>query len=169
MTFRYEVIKHVGIKEWFGHILRMTSDSKVSFLIENPTTEPYKAKSGESFLRFVRDLNNPRVRCCFDLCHYNVGHFLLGDLYKMPNDLGEYTFSVHFSSLPIKEHLFEPNTHGRCHKTKEDLLKDLNTLKNTGIDLDTVYIVTEINENDYINKPDLIHELQLLTEIIKGE
>ena len=23
MTFRYEVIKHVGMKEWFGHILNL--------------------------------------------------------------------------------------------------------------------------------------------------
>lgn len=165
LSTKYSTLKYIGFKEWFGFLVRMVQGEKISFLVENPTSEPYKAKSGEPFFKFVKDLNNEKVKCCFDICHYKIGKVLYGENYKLANDFGEYVFSVHFSELPIKEHVFEDKTHGRRHKTHGDIINDLFLLKDLGINYETVNIVTEINEEDYKNKPDLIAELQLIKEL----
>lgn len=165
LTTKYSTLKYIGFKEWFGFLVRMVQGYDVSFLVENPTTEPYKAKSGEPFIKFVKDFNNEKVRCCFDLCHYKIGKVLYGEHYKLTEDFGKYIFSVHFSELPIKKHIFEDKTHGRRHKTHGDIINDLFLLEDLGINYETVNIVTEINEDDYENKPDLIAELQLIKEL----
>lgn len=162
LSMRQIAIKTIDLKGWFGRLIRMVSGTKVSFLVENAVCEPYKAKNGESFYLFVKDLNNEKVKCCLDICHYNVAKFLYKDGYSLANDIGQYVESVHFSSLPVKESIYEPNTHGRKHKNKEDVLKELNLLKELGINLEKVFLVTEINEEDYSKRPDLISELELL-------
>ena len=167
LSMREIVLKKVQLKEWFGFLIRMVNHSKVYFLVENPTIEPYKTKNGEPFYKFVKDLNNSRVRCCLDLCHYRVMHSLLGDRYKLPEDIAQYVQSVHFSYYDESIHPYTENSHGIRHKNKEDILEDLKFLKSVGIDISKTFIVTEINEKDYKNKPDLVAELQMLTEIKK--
>lgn len=162
LSMRYTIIKTIDLKSWFGRLIRMVSGTKVSFLIENAVCEPYKAKSGESFYLFVKELNNEKVRCCLDICHYNVAKFLYKDGYSLAEDIGEYVESVHFSSLPVKESIYEPRTHGRKHNNKEEILKELNLLQTLGINLEKIFLVTEINEEDYSKRPDLIYELELL-------
>lgn len=168
LNLRYEALLKTSLKDHFGFLIRMTNGYNVGFLIENPTTEPYKAKNplGEPFIRFVRDFNHEKIKCCFDLCHYNITKSLLGDRYSTPTDLANYVFSVHFSYFPMNKHVFEENTHGIKHPDKESILKDLKTLQKLGIDLSKAYIVTEINETDYINKPDLLTELNNFKELI---
>lgn len=165
LSMREIVLKKVQLKEWFGFLIRMVDNSKVYFLVENPTIEPYKAKTAEPFYKFVKSFNNNKVRCCLDLCHYRVMHSLLGDRYKLPEDIAQYVQSVHFSYYDETKHPYDENTHGIRHKNKEDMLEDLNFLKSIGIDISKTFIVTEINEKDYKNKPDLIEELKMITEI----
>ena len=57
-------------------------------------------------------------------------------------------------------------THGRVHDTLESLKKDLEYLEKKGIKLKKVNLVTEINEEDYQNRPDMIKELKLFDSII---
>lgn len=165
MSVSYRVTAETPLKEWFKELVLLTGNSKVGFLVENSVTDPYKARYGESFLKFVRDFDNEKVRCCFDICHYNVLRSLLGDRYVQPDDLGKYTFSVHFSHFPMDKHVFDPDTHGIKHNDKDEIIIDLNLLEKFGIDYSKVYIVTEINETDYANRPDLLEELKNLTEI----
>lgn len=164
---KMDILEKVKFKEWFGFLIRMVSDSKVYFLVENPSTEPYRAKTGEPFYKFVKSFNNPRVKCCLDICHYKVIKSLLGERYNLPEDLGQYVKSVHFSDFPMNSHPYDKNTHGIRHKNVISALCDLDFLNELGVDLENAFIVTEINETDYVNRPDLIQELRILKKIEK--
>ena len=58
-------------------------------------------------------------------------------------------------------------THGRVHDSLESLKKDLKYLEDKGIKLKKVNLVTEINEEDYQNRPDMIKELELFEQLKK--
>lgn len=165
LTLHYKQLQRIKFKEWFCFILRMVGEHNVNFLVENPTLEPYKTQQKEPFYMFVKDLNSPKVKCCFDLCHYRVHKFLLRDEYALPTDIGQYVKSIHFSTFPVKDKMFEKRIHGRKHKDANEILQDLELLRKLGINPEEVYLVTEINEEDYTNRPELIDELNYFREL----
>ena len=60
-------------------------------------------------------------------------------------------------------------THGRVHISKSACIKDLEYLRIKGIDLNTLNLVTEINEKDYSKRPDMHKEIGYLLEIKKNK
>ena len=56
-------------------------------------------------------------------------------------------------------------THGRVHTSLLACEQDLQYLKSKGIDLNSVNLVTEINELEYTSRPDMNKELDYLREI----
>ena len=163
-----KIFKYCGGLEWVKLIVSLVQDTNVYFLAENSMfTLESKDKQGGPFYHLVKEIDDPHLRICFDICHSQVNKNLFGENYGLAEDIGKYTKSIHFSYVVNNDGFKDGKTHGRVHPDIPALKKDLEFLNNHGFDLSRTYLVTEINEEDYLNRPDLIKELEQLEEIQK--
>lgn len=82
----------------------------------------------------------------------------------MPIGLHELEFAAANGALNhITRNLFR-DTHGQPHPTLLSVMEDLKYLEVKGVDIDKVWLVLEVAETDYSNRPNLIHEIKLLQE-----
>lgn len=162
-----KIFEHCGGIEWVNFIVSLVQDTNVYFLVENSMfTLENKDKDGGPFYHLVKRIDNPHLRICFDICHSQINENLFEDKYGLAKDIGKYTKSIHFSYTANNDGYKDGKTHGRVHPNIDALENDLQWLIEKGFDLNNTYLVTEINEDNYTKRPDLIKELSLLEEVI---
>ena len=169
IDIKTEILEKTGAINYIEHLIRMVENTNVSFLGENSIfTLENRAKDGGPFYQVVKRINSNKLRCCFDICHSTVNQLMFGKDYDLAADIGKYTKSIHFSSTLNNDGWRDKKTHGRAHKNKGTLIADLLFLEEKGFDLENTFLVTEINEEDYNNRPDLLKELTNIKEIKEG-
>lgn len=165
-----KVFKYCGGFDWVKFLVELVQDTNVYFLAENSMfTLENKDLNGGPFYYLVKEIDDPHLRICYDICHSRVNKNLYEQYYDIAKDIGKYTKSIHFSYTANNDGYKDGKTHGRVHPNIETLKEDLKFLQEQGFDLNTTYLVTEINEDDYKKRPDLIKELEQLEEIQKGK
>lgn len=166
MATPMKTFEYCGGVEYVKYLDRLIQDTDVNFLVENSTfTLENRTKEGGPFYQLVKQIDSPKIRCCFDICHNQINKNLYQSEYDLPADIGKYTKSIHFSSTLNHDGFIDKKTHGRAHENIGTLIDDLEFLQNHGFDLNTTFLVTEINEDDYVKRPDLIKELKNLEQI----
>ena len=154
----------------FGGMEFLTTLIKTSFsttvLLENSTRSITLDKDAPITLERIFDcVSSPKLGMCFDICHLQSSENAYGRTYSLSSSQLENIQSVHFScTLNNDGYKFKAN-HGQPHPTLASVLKDLKYLKDKGVDPDKVWLVIEVDEKDYANRPNLIHELQLLQKV----
>ena len=109
-----------------------------------------------------------KVGMCFDLCHYLASKNAVHDEYVFSPTWLSRIYSVHFSETRNNEgYIHYAETHGCPHTSKHGVARDLCILKDLGIDLSRVYIVTEITERDYSTREAEAQELAWLHALNK--
>jgi hypothetical protein len=154
----------MGGFSFLNHITAIASGTPVSFLIENsiinPNMDDKEMTVEESILVNTKYTN---INFCFDLCHWQSSEYMISEELEIPVVMLNKLKNIHFSFTRNHEGFKNKvRTHGVSHYEDLGILRDLNYIKRKGIDLNKVNVVTEINESDYIHRPDMTKEIKLL-------
>ena len=158
--------KHSEGKKWLQYYLDMIEGTNVNILIENSLPDIRFSQPYDTALSQLLELKHPKLFMCLDICHWFASCNLLQRDIEFPKELVSRIKSVHFSAtLNNDGWLYKKETHGRVHPSIDSCERDLQFLKKLGVDFNSTFIVAEINESDYVLRPDLITELNYLDAI----
>lgn len=110
-------------------------------------------------------LRHPQVGLCIDTTHYRI----VADLYKeepsillkeLIGDAEQYIHQIHFASH-LGDGFRDRATHGRKHESQLHVQQELHHLFQAGVPKDVIF-VTEVSEDDYLNRPDMLQEFRWL-------
>ena len=166
----YEFLGGGGIA-YLKHLSRMVEGTNVGFLLENSIINLSQSDDEEDVLTSIfRIYQSDKIKFCLDLCHFQASEFVMKKHFEISEVLLKNLKNVHFSmTLEDDGYIDKERTHGRVHINKTACIKDLKYLKQKGIDLNTLNLITEINEKDYSKRPDMHKELEYLVEIKKNK
>ena len=154
---------------YLDYLLTLVNGTNVGILIENcivSLNEDDEFEASEDFI--FEHWSNPHLKFCLDICHLQASENAMNKEMRLSDAVIRNTKNIHFSmTLDHDGYRDKKRTHGRRHFTAEDVKCDLEYLENKGINIHDVNIVAEINEEDYTNRPDLIHELYLFERLNK--
>ena len=151
---------------WLEFYLTFIEDSMVNLLLENSLPDVRFSQPYDSAIMELLEVNNPKLFMCLDICHWYASCNMLQKDFEFPKELVPRIRSVHFSAtLNNDGWLHKKETHGRVHPNIDSCNRDLEYLKELGVDFNSTFIVAEINEDDYTLRPDLITELNYLTAL----
>ena len=94
-----------------------------------------------------------------DLVHLQATEYLYGVRQTVPADCRYFHFAACLDKDGVRD---KPKTHGRRHRCYEDILWDMQYLRERGATLEDAAVCTEISETDYVNRPDMNQELEWL-------
>ncbi len=170
-----DILFHIGTTSEKAYIQGETFDflhklntvvkgTKVGILLENETGNPAIFENNKEMFELWTDKGyGSEVKFCLDICHTQATEYLFQTEIVYPKETLDRVTNIHFSYTVDKlGYRNKTETHGRVHRTIEECQKDLFYLQKKGIDLSKVKIVTEINENDYENRPDMLQEIEFL-------
>lgn len=172
-----DVLCHVGVsfKEFLGmngiaflkHLTRLVDGTNVGFLLENSIICLNQDDGEDDVITSIfRIFTHDKVKFCLDLCHWQSSEFVLKEEIEINTILLNNLKNVHFSmTLNNEGYKNKSITHGRCHTNLGTCVTDLDYLRQKGVDLKTVNLITEINESDYQLRPDMTKELEYLRSI----
>lgn len=168
-TFEYH--KRATI-EVLKEALKIIEGTEVKILLENI----YMMEENIcSVLEICNYLDHPNLRVCIDTCHY----YCQAHIYKARNEeeyikkylnkeyAKKYVYQVHFSDTKNNDGYIDRKTHGVAHDDVESVEKDIKLLEECGI-VD-YNLVTEVSEQDYINRPDQIREIEMIKKILENK
>lgn len=163
----YSQFNALGTEDFLMGILAAINRSRVRLLIENSIISLNEDDNAESTEEAIfRQIRHPHLKFCLDLCHLQASENVLQKSRCLTQGLLENISNIHFSAtLDNDGYRNKKSTHGRAHRCLDDVLNDLRYLQNKGIDIEGVNIVLEINEDDYVNRPDLLREIHYFNEI----
>lgn len=151
--------------------VRKIDGTKVRLLIENSMMVGPIKFSG---LTVVDHFKSENLKICLDTTHYRVEaaihrmeplaylkQYLQYDIFG--DSLAKYVHQIHFGSLTSDGYV-DKKTHGLKHTSKAELIYEVELLREVGLG-DLIY-VTEINEADYVNRPDMIEEFLMLKDYL---
>ena len=118
-------------------------------------------------VKILDNFKSEKLSMCLDICHLQASESFMKCDISLTKEQIKRIKNIHFSMTVDNDgYRDKERTHGRVHDTLESLKKDLEYLEKKGIKLKKVNLVTEINEEDYQNRPDMIKELKLFDSII---
>ena len=146
----------------------MVEGTKVNILIENIHT--LTQRNCCTVFEICKIINSNNLKVCLDICHLHC----MANLFKENFDLflDKYidkelayknVYQIHFSATKNNDGYIEKKTHGVKHDTIEELIGDYNVLKK--FNLTDRIIVTEIAEENYMDRNDQKFEIGLLEKI----
>ena len=125
--------------------------------------------SDKEFINVValsKEFNSEKLKFCFDICHWQASENAMKGEISLISEYIKGIKNIHFSMTKDNDgYINKESTHGVVHDSLETCISDLKYLQEKGIDLSKVNIVTEINEIDYKNRPDMCKEIEFLKEI----
>lgn len=150
-------------------LLDVIKDSNVYIYVENCL--PY-LNAGDRTVKFafelVRKVNHPNLLVCFDICHARCYENILQRQFDIPNDISNKIAWVHFSATLDNDGYVVAGTHSAAHINEEELILDLHFLEENGINIDKVPLVIEVMEEDYINRVNMLKEIELFNNLCKA-
>lgn len=172
-----DILTHVGtsFREFLGmngitflkHLTRLADGTKVGFLLENSIICLNKDDNEEDEITSIfRILQHEKIKFCLDLCHWQSSEFVLQEDLAINDILLDNLKNIHFSmTLNNEGYKNKAITHGRKHTSLHTCASDVFYLRQKGVDLSSVNLITEINESDYQLRPDMTTELEYLKTI----
>ena len=162
----YEFLGIHGIM-FLNHLVKLVDGTNVGFLLENSIINLNMDDDEDDVLTGIfRMYNSDKVNFCLDLCHFQSSEFVMKKHFEINDILLKKLQNVHFSMTRDNEgYKNKEFTHGRVHTSLLACEQDLQYLKSKGIDLNSVNLVTEINELEYTSRPDMNKELEYLRTI----
>lgn len=155
-------------EKYFTPVIDILENTNVYIIFENNILNKEKERCFP--LELAKHYDNNHIKVCIDICHIqckaNIYHENLSDYIKhyILKDCLKYIYQIHFSATLNNDGYRDKSTHGRVHPDFESALKDCNILNSFGIN--NVYWVTEISEEDYVNRNDQIQEIKYLQKIL---
>lgn len=164
----YLNFEDIGGIEFLEYITRLVRDTKVGFLIENSLYDPcIKDFDRDIIVKILDNFKSEKLSMCLDICHLQASESFMKCDISLTKEQIKRIKNIHFSMTVDNDgYRDKERTHGRVHDTLESLKKDLEYIEKKGIKLKKVNLVTEINEEDYQHRPDMIKELKLFDSII---
>lgn len=139
------------------------ADFSTRVLLENSTRSITLDKDKPITLeQLFSQFSDPKLGMCLDICHLQSSENAYSRTYSLNSEQLQNIRSLHFScTLNGDGYKFKSN-HGQPHPTLTSVFRDLKYLQNKGVEIDKVWMVLEVAEEDYVNRPNLISEIQLL-------
>ena len=166
--FHYEELRF-AVAPKLEKILKKIENENVLLLLENLIFNGDKEEC--SVIEFCNYVNHPKLKVCLDTCHFQAkANLFQEDIYEFVDHFldkekcKKQIYQIHFSYVANNDGYRDKSTHGVAHKTKEDLIKDVEILRYLGIE--NKLIVTEIGENDYSVRIGQRQELKWLEEVL---
>lgn len=167
LDMRYKYFKGMEGLSFLKYIIGLVEGTQVGFLLENSIIN--LGMSTNELINVValsKEFNNEKLKFCFDICHWQGSENVMKGEISLISEYIDCVKNIHFSMTKDNDgYIDKENTHGVGHDSLESCILDLKYLENKGIDLEKVNIVTEINEIDYKNRPDMCKEINYLKEI----
>lgn len=164
----YEELRF-GIAPRLDKILKKIENENVLILLENLIFNSDKEVC--SVIEFCDYINHPKLKVCLDTCHVQAkANLFQEDIYEFIDHFldrekcKKQIYQIHFSYVANNDGYRDKITHGIAHKTKEELIKDVEILRYLGIE--NKVIVTEIGEKDYFVRVGQRQDLKWLEEIL---
>lgn len=152
-------------------ILSIIRRHEVTLLIENSVFYPDKELAA---ITLCEHINHPQLKACLDTTHIkcqasiyeaNPHEFMAERLSVWgPACLAKHVKTIHLAQALNNDGFIDKKTHGRRHENEEELSKDIEILKQAGIE--NPIWVTEISEDDYFARPDQRWEIDALEKIL---
>lgn len=158
----------VSVIDKIKKIVNIIDGTNVNLILENIHTLTENKTC--TVLEICRRIDNNNLKVCLDICHLHC----VANVFKMDiKDYVEkyidkelaykYIYQIHFSATKNNDGYMDKKTHGRKHDSLEELIKDYNILKKFNIE-DRI-IITEIAEENYMERKDQKFEIALLEKI----
>ena len=165
----YTAFEDIGGIEFLKYITYLVRDTKVGFLIENSLFDTcISSYEKDTVVRILDAVKSDKLSMCLDICHLQASESYMQSDFELSKEQKKRIKNIHFSMTVENDgYRDKARTHGRVHDSLESLKKDLKYLEDKGIKLKKVNLVTEINEEDYQNRPDMIKELELFEQLKK--
>lgn len=111
-------------------------------------------------------VDDEKLFFCFDLCHHQASENAFERRFELTDEQKQRLKSVHFSYTANKDGYREKKkTHGVAHPNVALLTADLEYLKRLGVDVEKVWLVLEVNEDDYSDRASLRQEIMLFEQL----
>lgn len=169
-----DILFHVGMRtgefvglggiEFLNYIINIVEGTKVGFLVENAIINLSKGDNEQdTIVTIFKSINSEKLKFCFDLCHWQSSEYVWNSPIDLDSSLLANLKNVHFSmTLNRDGYKNKSETHSREHTSMRACLNDLKYMKEKGIDLQSVNLITEISEIDYETRPRMRKELSYL-------
>ena len=146
--------------EFLVYLLRLVEGTHVGILLENSIPDMGCAKPWKiPAIEMIQSYSHPNLCACLDLCHLQATEHLLKQPVELTKEYRERIHEVHFSATLGRDgYLDKAQTHARRHRTVTALRKDYEFIQSLNL-CDSTLLTTEICENDYANRPDMLWEL----------
>ena len=163
----YTAFEDIDGIEFLKYITYLVRDTKVGFLIENSLFDTcISSYEKDTVVRILDAVKSDKLSMCLDICHLQASESYMQCNFELSKEQKKRIKNIHFSMTVDNDgYRDKSRTHGRVHNNLENLKKDLKYLEDKGIQLKKVNLVTEINEEDYQNRPDMIKELELFEQL----
>jgi endonuclease IV len=164
----YTAFEDLGGLEFLDYIIRLVNGTKVGFLIENSLLDTcIRSYDRDTVVKILDNFKSDKLSMCLDICHLQASESYMKFNIPLTKEQIKRIKNIHFSMTVDNDgYIDKERTHGRVHNSIESLKNDLKYLEDKGIKLKKVNIVTEINEEDYQYRPDMVKELKLFDSII---
>lgn len=133
----------------------------ITILLENGTVDVGRWEN--NLVRTLFPTTLPMLEPCYDVCHDKISRRILGDLGVLPDSFMKAVHHIHFAdAINGDGYIDKKATHGRMHWSQSEVNADLNYLVRRGVNLREARIVAEISEEDYVSRPDMFREIEML-------
>lgn len=158
----------VSVLDKIREIIKEVEGTNVNIILENIHT--LNENKTCTVLEICKRINSNNLKVCLDICHLhcvsNIFKVEIKDFvekYIDKNLAKKYIYQIHFSDTKNNDGYIDKKTHGVKHDNLNSIIKDFDILRMFNIE--ERIIVTEIAEEDYINRNDQKCEIELLEKI----
>ena len=158
--------------KYISDAIELIGDYEIIILLENSIDT---TKLGFMGIGLINCFDNKHLKMCLDICHLGTEAMFWGiDISKYyekyffnlkPEKVNEYVYQIHFSDVRGRGLCEYSNVHSRVHESQAKLEYDLTLMYDFGIK--DAILVTEINEDDYTKRPEMLREMKMLKLAVK--
>ena len=168
-TWSTDTLISTGLIDKIKNYIKILEGHESKLLIENVYMLEEKSCTPLAVCKLI---DHPNLKVCLDTTHIHVRSIIwrkdFNEYLKeyLDKDLCEkYVHQIHLATVWDNDGFIDHSTHGRVHKTNEDLDLDLQWLNEYNL-LNKVFI-TEVSEENYRVRTDQFKEIQMLREEAK--
>ncbi len=161
-----ELINECNGIEIIKEMVKILDNTNITLLVENclPCLNYFDIKEVHTFT-IVNKINDRHLNICLDLCHCRCCENILKEDFYIPSNLVNKIKWIHFSNTTNNDGYLDRSTHSTYHHNIFSILEDLRFLSSNGIDLRSTSLCIEITEKDYVNRPIMCKEIDMLNNI----
>lgn len=158
----------VSVLDKIREVVGEVEGTNVNILLENIHTFNENKKC--TVLEICNRINSNNLKACLDICHLhcvsNAFKWKIEDYIEnyIEKDLAKkYIYQIHFSDTKNNDGYIDKKTHGVKHDDLNDIVRDFDILRKFNIE--ERIIVTEIAEDNYMERNDQKFEIELLEKL----